>query len=74
MLLTSTVVTKEEKSFLKLRKNRRHLRIGHIIRRNEFVVNILEGAISGNQRLWEDLDFIASSKSPETKELTIIQQ
>ena len=28
-------------------KYRRHSRIGHTIRHNEFVVNILEGAISG---------------------------
>jgi hypothetical protein len=28
-------------------KNRRHLWIGHIITHNEFVVNILEGAIAG---------------------------
>jgi hypothetical protein len=31
----------------KILKNRLHSRIGHIIRHNEFVVNILEGAISG---------------------------
>ena len=30
-------------------KNRRHSWIGHIIRHNEFVVNILEGAISGKK-------------------------
>jgi hypothetical protein len=36
-------------------KNNRHLLIGPITRHNEFVVNILEGAISGKM-LWEDLD------------------
>jgi hypothetical protein len=30
-------------------KNRRHSWIGHTIRHNEFVVNILEGAISGKK-------------------------
>jgi hypothetical protein len=34
---------------LKVLKNRSHLWIGHKIRRNEFVVNILEGAISGKK-------------------------
>jgi hypothetical protein len=38
---------KEGRSLLKILKNRRHLWIGHTIRHNEFVVNILEGAISG---------------------------
>jgi hypothetical protein len=37
---------KEERLLLKILKNRRHLWVGHIIRHNEFVVNILEGAIS----------------------------
>jgi hypothetical protein len=32
---------------LKILKNRRHLWIGRIIRHNEFVANIIEGAISG---------------------------
>ena len=40
---------KEEKLFLKILKNRRHSWIGHTIRHNEFVVNILEGAISGKK-------------------------
>jgi hypothetical protein len=48
---------KEERLLLKTLKNRRHLWIGHIIRHNEFVVNILEGATSGKKRLWEDLDY-----------------
>jgi hypothetical protein len=38
---------KEERLLLKMLKNRRHSWIGHIIRHNEFVVNILEGEISG---------------------------
>jgi hypothetical protein len=37
---------KEEKLLLKVLKNRRHSWKGHTIRHNEFVVNILEGAIS----------------------------
>jgi hypothetical protein len=32
---------------LEIFKNRRHSWVGHTIRHNEFVVNILEGAISG---------------------------
>jgi hypothetical protein len=40
---------KEERLLLKILKNRGHLWIGHIIRHNEFVVNILEGAISGKK-------------------------
>jgi hypothetical protein len=47
---------KEERLLLKILVNRRHSWIGHIIRHNEFVVNILEGAISG-KRPWEDLDY-----------------
>jgi len=39
---------KEEILLLKIKKkNGRHLWIGHIIRHNEFVVNIFEGATSG---------------------------
>jgi hypothetical protein len=34
---------------IKILKNRSHSRIWHIIRHNEFVVNILEGAISGKK-------------------------
>ena len=40
---------KEERLLLKILKNRRHSWIGHTIRHNEFVVNILEGAISGKK-------------------------
>jgi hypothetical protein len=39
----------EEKSILKILKNRRHSRMGRTIRHNEFVVNLLEGAISGKK-------------------------
>jgi len=41
---------KEERLLLKILQNRRHSWIGHTIRHNEFVVNILEGAISGEKR------------------------
>jgi len=40
---------KEEGFLLKILKNRRHLWIGHTISHNEFVVNILEGAVSGKK-------------------------
>jgi hypothetical protein len=40
---------KEERILLKILKNRRHLWIGHIIKHDEFAVNILEGAISGTK-------------------------
>jgi hypothetical protein len=40
---------KEERLLLKILKNRHHSWIGHIIRQNGFVVNILEGAISGKK-------------------------
>jgi len=46
---------KEERLLLKSLKNRHHAWIGHTFRRNEFVVNILEGAISGKGP-WEDLN------------------
>ena len=48
--------SKEERLLLIISKNRRHSWIGHTVRHNEFVVNILEGAIFGEQRQWEDLD------------------
>jgi hypothetical protein len=48
---------KEKRLLLKMLNNRRHSWTGHIIRHNEFVVNILEGAISGKKRPWEDLDY-----------------
>ena len=40
---------KEERLLLKILKNRHHSWIGHTIRHNEFVVNILEGAIFGKK-------------------------
>ena len=40
---------KEERILLKFLKNRRHSWKGNTIRHNEFVVNILEGAISGKK-------------------------
>jgi hypothetical protein len=40
---------KKERLLINILKNRRHLWTGHIIRHNEFVVNILEGAISGKK-------------------------
>ena len=40
---------KEESLLSKILQNRSHSFIGHIIRYNEFVVNILEGAISGKK-------------------------
>jgi len=50
-------MAKEERLLLKILKNRRHSWIGHTISHNEFVVNILEGAMSGKRKkLWEDLD------------------
>jgi len=40
---------KEERLLLEILKNRLHSWIGYTIRHNEFVVNILEGAISGKK-------------------------
>jgi len=40
---------KEERLILKILKYRRHSSIGHTVRHNEFVVNILEGAIFGKK-------------------------
>ena len=42
---------KEKRFLLNILKNRHHSWIGHTVRHNEFVVNILEGAISGNKAL-----------------------
>jgi hypothetical protein len=40
---------KNRRLFLNILKNRQHVCIRYIIRHNEFVVNILEGAISGKR-------------------------
>ena len=40
---------KEERLLLKILKNRRYSWIGHIIGHNEFVVNVLEGAMFGKK-------------------------
>ena len=42
---------KEERLLLKILKNRHHSWIGHTIRHNEFVVKILEEAISGKKNV-----------------------
>jgi hypothetical protein len=42
---------KEERLLLNILNNRRHSWIGHIIRHSEFVVNNLEGAISGEKAM-----------------------
>jgi hypothetical protein len=42
---------------LQILRNGHHSWIGHLIRHNEFVVNILEGTISGKKDLGEDLDY-----------------
>ena len=42
---------KEERLLLKISNNRRHSWIGHIIRHNKFVVNILDGVISGKNAM-----------------------
>jgi len=40
---------KAERLLLKILKIRRHSWVGHTIGHNEFVVNILEGAVSGKK-------------------------
>jgi hypothetical protein len=40
---------KEERLLVKITQNRRHSRIGHKLRHNEFVVNSLDGAIFGEK-------------------------
>ena len=42
---------KEERLLLKILQNRCHSWIGHIISHNEFIVNILKGAISGRKAM-----------------------
>jgi hypothetical protein len=43
--------SKDERLILKIQQIRRQLWIGHIIKHDEFVVNILEGAISDKRAL-----------------------
>jgi hypothetical protein len=42
---------KEERLLLKILRNRRHSWIGHTVTHKEFVVNILEGGISGKRAM-----------------------
>jgi hypothetical protein len=42
---------KKKDYFENFKKNRRHSWIGHTIRHNEFVVNTLEGTMSGKEAL-----------------------
>jgi hypothetical protein len=44
-------LAKEERLLLNILKNRHHSWIGNIIRRNEFVVNVLEGTVSAKKTL-----------------------
>ena len=55
-------------------RNRRHSWIGHTIRHNEFVVNIIEGAIFGKKGSWKTSTTVLKSKSPEAPMLTVIEQ
>jgi len=41
-------------------RNRRHSWIGHKVRHNGFVVNILKGSIFGGKKPWEDLEIDAT--------------
>jgi hypothetical protein len=65
---------KKERLLLKILKNVHQSWIGHKIRHNEFVVNILEGAISGKKAVGRPrlqyLKLVARKKM----ELTVIQQ
>ena len=68
---------KEERLLLKFLKNRSHSWIGHTVRHNEFVVNILEGAISGKkavgrprlQYLKQDARNTGADSYPATKRM-----
>jgi hypothetical protein len=57
------------------KKDRRHSWIGHTIRHNKFVVNILEGAISGKKAVGRPrLQYLQQvARNTETQELTVIQ-
>jgi len=57
---------KGERLLLKIVQNRRHSWVGHTVRHNEFVVNILEGTIVGEKGHWEDLDCNTYRKWTET--------
>jgi hypothetical protein len=57
----------EERLLLKFLNNRRHSWIGYIIRHNEFVVNILEGAISGKKGLGKTSTTILKASRQEYK-------
>jgi hypothetical protein len=63
----------EGKSPLKILKNRHHSWIGHTVKRNKFVVNSLEGAISGKQAVGRPrLQY--SKRVARNTQLTVIQQ
>ena len=64
---------KEERLLLNVLKNRRPSWIGHTVRHNEFVVSIPEGAIFGKKAVGRSRQQNLN-KSPETQELTVIQQ
>jgi hypothetical protein len=55
----------EERLLLKILNNRWHSWIGHIIRYNEFVINILEGAISGKKGHGKTLTTILTASRQE---------
>ena len=56
-IMYDEVFSKDERRVISFKnlKIRRHSRIGHTVRHNEFVVNVLERAIFGKMP-WEDLD------------------
>jgi len=56
---------KKERLLIKILKNRRQSWIGHIIRCNEFVVNILEGAISGKKGCGKTSTTVLNLLAPE---------
>jgi len=61
---------KKERLLLKILNNRRHSWIGHIIRHNKFVVNILDGVISGKNAM-ERPRLQYSGMSPGTQQRTV---
>ena len=56
---------KEDRLLLKILKNRRQSWIGYIIRCNEVVVNILEGAISGKKGCGKTSTTVLNLLAPE---------